>query len=1135
MNTLTPLPLVSLVSHSSHPSDTARREPGLLLISPTGELRAWDSLSLALSGVERFATIRIQLQDAELVKCLQPIVSCPGSFILATSHTRLFRISISPGISGRPIVVSNLMTRSTTWGAKLGSLIRWGQAYDPKAGIVALAVCPPLEGDTSLAGGEAWALEATGSLQRWKLNFTSGTERFVWEKELNAIILERLGCASDVDVLTMAERIEFILLDIKMTYTRELAVLVSYIDSSEVDKSPSSVNPRSFAIVILEVLSGSSLPVATNTVKVKHREYPDPRPETTPCLILPNGGPAAFIVFPERTVALSISEGCDFEEVISLRALASNRIIGVGAAPLLIRAVQDKTEKPSALKLITTTSGILEVELNPQELEKIATSLHEEQVARNTYRLKMQLEQAVFFGDNPANPIEFKLQADPNGDLGSAAEQLSKEILSSTSAHLPTIVDLRVQLADRIGRLQLLIRFINLSGMMNKLSKPSRRRLLSDLELLAATNALWLHHNHKINVLSHARRKFRTFLSEVIMAYMNSLGQNSDEDMIRSFFRQQASAIVSILASSQVRLKSILSKKSRMLNNRSSKLMEANEILLAVYNATIATRQAHRKTYDLEGDTTTEPWTSTMNLLDILPSHYEVTLDILQQRAREFGPAMDDDQTRFGADSSILWLAEGENDEGSSDQSKWLHHALKDQLTELAEKSLVMMKERITFLECTAGINHPETKALQERYLRLRPQLILGLVKVKRHPRAITLAEEQRDFRTLVELCHAPTFSGTEQRERAYISRYKEQFAFQLYQWYVEQGRYRELLDQDPIYAPLVTSFLDSMEYDKFSWIHDLAIDRFDHASKVLTKEAAVEKNLSDQKIMLSLGKLCQVAQIEGVEHMDSERILRDIETVDDRLDILQAQLRLSDLCQSTLESQPQYSLFSLDQQTEVLRQHLAPNLVDRPAFAQLFERYLRQILAGEALKTEDLIEFYSLKANLDEQVEDFVIALDIFSRAKDLVQGRAQLALKSVWRRIYIHEDWQALKKSNNLSDEDLIACLKSTALFHVFSSLMGSMDPGKEALPISPPNESFFDPSISLNDDLSIRFSDHSLAELEQLNQDFRFENQKLQDSIDLGGVWDYYGEIVRLIKDGAHLSDDDLVNGDVTMDEV
>jgi hypothetical protein len=104
--------------------------------------------------------------------------------------------------------------------------------------------------------------------------------------------------------------------------------------------------------------------------------------------------------------------------------------------------------------------------------------------------------------------------------------------------------------------------------------------------------------------------------------------------------------------------------------------------------------------YDLENDTTTEPWTSTLNLLDILQSHYEATLDILQQRTREFGSAMDDERAPFGADSANLLMGADEDANGvSSDKSQWLHHTLKDQLIELVEKSLAMMRERMTFLE----------------------------------------------------------------------------------------------------------------------------------------------------------------------------------------------------------------------------------------------------------------------------------------------------------------------------------------------------------------------------------------------------------------------------------------------------
>ncbi|MBW0480464.1 hypothetical protein O181_020179 [Austropuccinia psidii MF-1] len=1117
VNTLAPLPLVSFISPFANTSNNSRREPGLLLLSPTGELRAWDSLSLALSGVDKYTSIQVQLHDTELVRCLQPLTWCPGSFVLATSHSRLFKLSISAGISGQPTVISSLMSRSNTWGTKLSSLIRWGQNYDPKAGIVALTVSPCFQNNDSNGGSEIWALEVTGALFRWNLDLNGGGDRFIWEKELAPLILENLLSVPDMDILTLVERLEFTFIDLKVTYTRDLAVLVSYVDPSICMEGKSSIYPKSFAVIILDVLSNSTLPVVTNIVKTQHREYPDPRLETAPALLLPHGGPAVFIVFPERVVALSLSPETDFEEVVSFNSIANNRIVGTGAGPLSIRSIQDNDDVPPTLKLITAASGILEIELNPIELVRLAINIFEEQMARDTHRLKMKLDQAVFFSDNPNNPVEFTLPGTLKGDLGSAAEQLSRQILASSAAHLPPIVDLRAQLADRIARLHLLIQFINTTGMLNKISTMGKRRLMGDAELLASTNALWLHHNHHINALSHAKSPYRPFLSEVIATYMSSLGQNQDEDITRLFFRNNVADIGKILECGKAQLELVLSHSSSKLRKRSTSLLEANEILLTVYSSAITFRQAHCKTYDLHNDTTTEPWTSSLNLLEVLQFHYEATLNVLQKQVCQYGSSIEDDQGLFGVESPVIFMVDSHDDnteDESREKSRNLHHMLKDQLTQLAEKSLSMMQERLAFLNSVLSPNHLESKALQERYLRLRPQLIFGLVKVKRQAYAVSLAESQRDFRTLVELCHASATSQTDRKIQTYIERFGQDFAFQLYQWFVEQGRYHELLTQNSVFAPLVTSFLDSMDYGRFSWIHDLAIDRFSHAANTLVKEAINERELADQKLMLSLGKLCQLAETHAMD-LSSEKTLRDIEVVDDRIDIVDAQLRLCGLCNSVLNSQPQYALQPIDQQARVLREHLAHNLVNRPAFQQLFERFLLQILNGGALKIEDLIDLYSLKGNLEDEREDFVIALDTLSRAKDLPPGRADLALKSVWRRIYIHEDWKALKKSSNLSDDDLVTCLKTTALYHVLSNLMNSNATSQTALQILPPTELFFDPTLAFDNNLAVRFPDHSMAELEQLTQAYELENKTLQEAIEEGGVQDFYSEIVRLIQ--------------------
>ena len=49
-----------------------------------------------------------------------------------------------------------------------------------------------------------------------------------------------------------------------------------------------------------------------------------------------------------------------------------------------------------------------------------------------------------------------------------AAEEVSREIVDSSSPTMPVIIDLRAQLSDRASRLSALIRFINLNGVLGK-------------------------------------------------------------------------------------------------------------------------------------------------------------------------------------------------------------------------------------------------------------------------------------------------------------------------------------------------------------------------------------------------------------------------------------------------------------------------------------------------------------------------------------------------------------------------------------------------------------------------------------------------------------------------------------------
>ena len=71
----------------------------------------------------------------------------------------------------------------------------------------------------------------------------------------------------------------------------------------------------------------------------------------------------------------------------------------------------------------------------------------------------------------------------------------------------------------------------------------------------------------------------------------------------------------------------------------------------------------------------------------------------------------------------------------------------------------------------------------------------------------------------------------------------------------------------------------------------------------------------------------------------------------------------------------------------------------------QIFKQLLRQLLQGKALSDEELVDLLSLKDN-DESLDDFYVALHILTKAKDLPESRQLHAFRSVWRRIYLHDE---------------------------------------------------------------------------------------------------------------------------------
>lgn len=95
-------------------------------------------------------------------------------------------------------------------------------------------------------------------------------------------------------------------------------------------------------------------------------QFADARPYSNPHLLLPYGGPVFYVIFPEAVV-MRLVESSNFEEMIEMRDVATNRIIGFGAEG-------PDVEGPagiSNLSIITPINGALLIEIDSQQAQDL--------------------------------------------------------------------------------------------------------------------------------------------------------------------------------------------------------------------------------------------------------------------------------------------------------------------------------------------------------------------------------------------------------------------------------------------------------------------------------------------------------------------------------------------------------------------------------------------------------------------------------------------------------------------------------------------------------------------------------------------------------------------------------------------
>ena len=198
-----------------------------------------------------------------------------------------------------------------------------------------------------------------------------------------------------------------------------------------------------------------------------------------------------------------------------------NILFGFGTYYQKAAAHRDAGDKCVVLLFTSNpTISLLQVEAQPALIHaaKPEQQLH----ARVTDSIRLNLEQAIFFGATGSgsssfvNPLSFDLASEVSGDLEDVCLQVSDSILRSESKHIHPTLDLRIQMSERLGRLNQIITYVNENRALDLISEAGRWRLCQNVEKMVAGLSLWQYQN---SLLRYFHANFCYALSDELLYF----------------------------------------------------------------------------------------------------------------------------------------------------------------------------------------------------------------------------------------------------------------------------------------------------------------------------------------------------------------------------------------------------------------------------------------------------------------------------------------------------------------------------------------------------------------------------------------------------------------------------------------
>ena len=792
-----------------------------------------------------------------------------------------------------------------------------------------------------------------------------------------------------------------------------------------------------------------------------------------PRVYLPRPALVAFVVFDRAAILASVAvppESPDsqlqsdnhmvppsFEDVIDFREDKVHEVLGSGFEEMPSvtshedsRNQRHKTKNP-ALMLLVRGAGVIRIVT--ADVDKFASD------QPPTVTPKSKLEQAVFFGVKPDNPLIFDRRQEvafSNDEVARAALEVSYEILSSTTSYLSTLpAHLEDNLRVRSYALERLMDHLRVTGA--KLDRETRWELLFNAEKMHVATLLWKRHE---NFTASRSPDDKKSLIGSIVEFIHDDQKHKpsakigEVDPVRHWFINDIYRLDIFVAWAYEVIKVLY--RDHLLDDAKVTVMlnEAMQIYICTHLASMEFRRKSMSFYGLGNEELhngilvrgyeglPEPWTATQ----YVANNAKRLLDLAQQWTDKHFVQAKEPKTATSPDPKLL-------------------EKIYNDLPVLTDAMLTALLEHARYARTA---ENPQERAMAQgfattyqtdRYERPRYLARIGhweqAAKIaKKHGSLDALAAILLDHIDKLEAdMSEPGLSPLEQQRvksqreskktelENDLAEFGQDFAFPLYSYLLEKDGVGAVLDFDLDRLGFKTKYLRSKpELAKISWINDVQLEHdVSHAAETLVTLALTkEQQVWNKKTELSLGRLALLAEAEEkAGTADAFKVEADETRREEALTTIENEL-VAIKTQDELYNQVLPSTFDAVDEAAALNFAMEVHSTNIPrrqkVTRHIFEDGMKRLLNHEALDAMTLIDLLTLVSFKPEESinlgsDPFFMALRVAATCchSDEVKDADRL----IWRRLFIRDDWPRINDTQFKDDLEVSFTMAGTALF--------------------------------------------------------------------------------------------------------